>query len=338
MSIITIQGFDSHDWSTMAFQGWTEAGTVAHLDTGGRRDKGAISLPSSDTQARYTLPAAKNYLVAGFAAYFGEASFSEETFFVMRDDAGGMTQLALQVNENGSLSVLRNATVIDTSAANVVPAQRWCYLEMEATIHNTAGRYQVRVNEVTVLNRVNVDTQASGNATVDQIRFQYMGGATDKIDDFYLLDSGDTINNTLLGDRIVDTLTVDGNGAINEWTPLSGDNYEMVDETLMDDDTTYVSSGNTGDIDLYTINPLTDLGVTGTINAVVVCNAVRHDGGSQDVRCILRIGGINYSVANYTTISQYEYAEALYERNPATLVAWTEAQVNALEIGIWMVP
>lgn len=337
MGIITIQGFDSDDWSTMAFQGWTEEGTVAHLDTGGRRDKGAISLLSSDTQARYTLPNSQSYLVAGFAAYFGEATLSEQVFFVMRDHASGVNQLCLQVNADGSISIKRNTTLIETSAAGAISPQRWLYIELQATIHNTLGRYHVRVNESTVLNRVSQDTQASSTAFVDQIRFQYMGGATDKIDDFYLLSSSGTLNNTLLGDMIVDTLTVDGNGSTNNWTPLAGDNYENVDETLMDADTTYVSSGTVGHIDLYTINPVTNMGISGTVNGVMVCNAVRHDGGSQDVRSILRTGGGNYSTVSYTTTSQYEYAEAIWERNPDTLLAWTEAQVNALEVGCWIV-
>ncbi len=338
MAIITIQGFDSDDWSTMMWQGWSEEGSVSHLASGGRRETGAISMLASNAEARYTLPSAETDLIVGFAVYFGEATLTQQTFFTMRDESATTNQLSLRIETTGALSIIRGAsTLVETSAAGIITPQRWMYLEMQASISNTVGRYHVRVNESSVLNRVNVDTQQSANATVDQLRFAYMGGASDAIDDLYVLDTGGTINHELLGDMIVDTKTVDGNGTTNDWTPLSGNNYEMVDEALQDGDTTYCSSSTVGHIDLFTVNPLTNLGVTGTVNCVMVCNAVRHDGGSQDVRSLLRTGGSNSGGVFYTTTGAYEYCEGIWERNPDTLAAWTESEVNALEIGILVV-
>jgi hypothetical protein len=106
-------------------------------------------------------------------------------------------------------------------------------------------------------------------------------------DDIYVTDQG-----TRLGECRVVTLYPNGATADADWTPSGGeDNYEQVDESQVDGDTSYVASDTPGDLDIYTV---TDLGfVPDTVHAAQLTMCARKDDAeTREVRLKLKSGAV----------------------------------------------
>lgn len=331
MSLITMQSFDSHDWSAMQFRGWTANGTPVHLELGGRRGGGAVSIQGTSDYVSYELPDPEGTIILGVAVYFSAASIGTARSFISLYDSAS-AQLHLRINANLSLSVLRSGVLLANSAAGVISPQHFHYIELRALISNT-GRFEVRVDEQRVVSMVSADTQATANSQVTHIRLGYIDGDTDRYDDLYLLNTDGTRLNDFLGDVMVECTHPDGNGTTNNFTPLAGDNYENVDELLMDEDTSYVTSNTVGHIDLYTMDSLPDVNGAAVL-AVMSASAVRHDAGTPSVKPLIRTGGTTFEGDEIFTTGDYVYADHIWELNPDTGDPWTEAEVNAAEAGI----
>lgn len=335
MALITIQSFDPHLWGVDQFyDGWTEFN--GSNSTTGRRSTNGIALVLTTGYFQYDPSANINVGIVGFAFYFGLPTQSaNREFLAFRD--GTTEQCKIRLNTDFSLSILTSAgTVIATSDPAVVTPQYWHYLEVKVEIDG-AGAYEIRLDEQTVLSGVNADLQATGNSYFTNLRLQYMGGTSPDpttYDDFYLCDDTGSDFNDFQGDVEIDTLYVDGAGFQADWTPLSGSNYQMVDEGegAFDEDTTYNSSNTPGEIDLFTMTNLPDINGS-TILAVAVDVGIRHDSGTPTARAVLRTDGSNYEGPNYSTSGGYTYMRWLMTTNPDTSVQWLEAEVNAMQAG-----
>ncbi|MGH9909671.1 MAG: hypothetical protein ACRD32_03445, partial [Nitrososphaerales archaeon] len=93
------------------------------------------------------------------AAMFRTSAGAAGQFIGIRDSTSD--QLTVNLNADGSLEVRRGSsggTLLGTSATGVFPANVWNYVEIKATIDNTVGVFQLRINGTTVLNLSGIDT------------------------------------------------------------------------------------------------------------------------------------------------------------------------------------
>ena len=139
---------------------------------------------------------------------------------------------------------------------------------------------------------------------------------------------------------LADTETIRPNG-IGVNTNLAGDegseNYELVDEVVADDWGTHVFNpvANTTSIDTYAMsNPATTVGV---INSVTVY--FRATKGPEVVstatgRAIVYTGGTAYYGNLETLTTSWTVYSFQWALNPATVAAWTWAQISTLETGV----
>jgi len=133
-----------------------------------------------------------------------------------------------------------------------------------------------------------------------------------------------------------ETIRPNGAGAVTELDAVGDSpNWECVDEEVADGDTTYVTYKPTvgSGKDLYALaNPTYPYG---TINKVTVYFRMKLSNQpgniSQDV--IVKTEGVEYPTSYYTT-SGYSTYSIEYALNPNTSLAWTWAQVNALQLGV----
>jgi RHS repeat-associated protein len=181
-----------------------------------------------------------------------------------------------------------------------------------------------------------------------------MGSATftyDKLDRLITASGGfgsqsysyDAIGNRLQLDRNTTTAVLRPNsaGSSSQWTPVGcTQNWQCVDETTSDGDTTRVESSTLGAVDGYALQDLTQ--TSGTILSVSVTAVARFYALHCNIDPTLCYGSIKLQVNGYSgttrsLISSYQSIGETWTTNPATGQPWTISQVNALQAGVQLV-
>jgi hypothetical protein len=207
----------------------------------------------------------------------------------------------------------------------LIKLNRWSYIEMKATISETVGEIEVRVNGQTVYSETNTDTRGgSGGIYVDRIKF-YTNG-------FSWYD--DIVVNTsqFFGPLKVEALLPSGAGSSAVWTPSAGSNYQCVDEVPKNGDTDYVSAAAAA-TDLHACGNITN--ITGGVVGMQLNVDAKTETTAQNIRTKLKSGsttddGASQSVADATN---YDTFKEIQEVDPDTAAAWTVSGVNAMELG-----
>lgn len=164
------------------------------------------------------------------------------------------------------------------------------------------------------------------NATVRDLYF----------DDIAINDTTGAFNNSWCGNGSIVALQPIENGSLMEFTPLSGSNYENVDEiTAPDGDTTYNSVSEAEKTDLFKIKKLSDYDIDDTtkINAISIIANARFEESSCAIAPIIK--GTSTTEGSETTIlgAYTAYNIGLYDVNPETSKQFTAKDLADLEFG-----
>ena len=345
MTMLFTDSFDHYTINEMQRK-WelVESTSTTSIQASGGRRGGGCWRASSSSGVRKNLGAGAATMIVGFA-FKVDALSDAATDFVQFLESG-VVHMALRVNSNGSFDVYRGTSLLATSAAGVLSAGAWQYLEFKATIHDTAGSYYVHVDGVAVLSNIGspstLDTRNVGTSgLVNQV---FIGGVTARIyefDDLVILDTAGSRNNNFLGDIRVDCYRPNGNGNSSQFVGSdsnSTDNYLLVDDTTPDDDATYVESGTVGDKDLYAFPAMSH--TPASIFAVQALACLKKDDAGSRSACLqTRSGGTDYSGSNVALSDSFMYLRELRETDPggASPDFWHKATFEAAEFGIKVV-
>lgn len=332
MSLIWMDGFDLYSGAAQLSRRYTTFGNNASLQTGRFTGQGlqpdqngsavAFPLPSGDT------------LTVGFALFIsGAANFGtgKNLMEFKNGGMGGTTICKLGVDLNGALRFGRGdytTNNVCTSASGLLSANGvWHYIELVLTRSATVGAVTVYCDGAAVATASGVNT---GSASIDAISMASDGsfGTTRIFDDLYVTNTAARV-----GERRIDTLRPSADTAQKDWTPSTGTtNFNLVNETVVNDDTNYVSSSTVGNKDLYDV---ADLPFTpASINAVQVTMVARKDdAGTRQSRSNLKSGATTANGATNSLASSYQMFRDMYETDPNTSAAWTASAVNAAQIG-----
>lgn len=340
MAVVLTEGFDMYNGSG-AGSGlqarWTyQSGNNGVAMVGGRFGGQAMRVQSAGvfSTVQYTLflPAAYSALSIGFA-YWPRTLTNASNRFNLLDSAGGT--LTVQVDHNnstGSLDV-RNAAgaiVANSGPGTIANNAAWVYVELEIVTGNPTGQIRAYLNNTQF---ANLTGQNCGANPVQGIMVRSTidgGGNSDTVhiyDDMYVVDVA-----TRLGERRIETLR--GAADVTKlWTPNSGTaNFSRTNETVVDGDTSYVSTTGINNRDLYTIAPLSSTPLQ--IDAVnVVSFPVRMDAAARTIANSVQSAGVDSDGAALNVLSSYRRLDRLMLTDPATAAAWAAAGVNALRIG-----
>lgn len=264
--------------------------------------------------------------------------------------------LAVTLNQNGTFSVYRHheaafgvGSVYLGSSIQGVRSNVWSYVEFKWLIHDSAGSFIIRVNNVEVFSFTG-DTSASSFSQSftnkwNAVRYLQLasnaataGGdhPTFWMCDSYLADltgSGDDIRD-FIGDCTVDKIVPNGAGNVAGWTPLAGNNWDNTEEVPPDDDTTYNSTAAPTTRDSYNFQNLP--AGTEPIGFQVLIYARKETAGAAVLKPTYREGGVTYDGPGQgiATPDEYRYLIQPYDVNPATGLRATEAELNAAEFGV----
>lgn len=210
----------------------------------------------------------------------------------------------------------------------------WYTIEVSLDAAN-AGRCQVFINQSATAasdTGAAVDTQAltsaGWNSFMMDIRGAAGGGDTLYVDDLLVFDS---VAGRPTSNWYCKMVRPTGNGALIQWTPSAGANWENVDEATPDG-TTYNSETTSGEIDRYTNGAL---GYTPTaILGIQECLHLTKAGTLQRGRANL-LSGASTATGTYQDLSGMQFSGIydFFDVDPATAAAWTVAAVNAVQVG-----
>jgi len=224
------------------------------------------------------------------------------------------------------------ALEIGRTAAATITANTWQYVEFKIKIHGSAGTVHLQVNGVSVLAVTGANTMPSGVATATSVQVRSSPGGY--IDDLYVLDTSGSVNNDFLGDVRVDAhYPVTPDGTNHAWAPSTGsDNFAVVDEAAPNI-SDYNSTITLNDVDTFNLEAFKNTGAR-IIGAQLSLFHSKEDAGSCLVAPVVRTHATEYVGSDFApSESSYTYKTTPYEVNPYTGLAWSEEDLNAVEVG-----
>lgn len=254
---------------------------------------------------------------------------------------GSITHVYVSADETGTLrAYLGSGVLLGASSAGVITEDSFAFLEVELSVANTGGYVELSVNGTVVLMVSAVDTRNGGAlGEVDEILFASSSTGfplTSNVHDFdnvYVLDdTGAAPLNAKLGPIRIDPLRPAANSGAPDFTPSAGSNFENVDDTTPDDDTTYNESSTSGNADDFTLADLPS--VSSTIFMVQLRTvAKRSDAGLIDLIPSITSDATQQDGATQALGSSYAEYTDTFPTDPDGDVAWSDAAVNALVAG-----
>jgi hypothetical protein len=219
-----------------------------------------------------------------------------------------------------------SASVLGTSAASILSAGTYTYLEFETSIA-ASGTFNLYANGASLLTLSGVNTRGVGSGAGNWI-YTYSGsGQSPQVvfDDMYICDVA-----TKLGECRIETL-VGASDYTTQFTPSSGaNNYSRT--TTYDGDTSYVQTGGVGNQDWY--NPTSLSSIPSAVYAIsVVSIAEKTDAGSRYLNNAVLSGGTPGLGSNIALSSGYLRNDNVLNNDPNTAGPWSGSSVNALKFG-----
>lgn len=333
MALIFMDGFGHYDASDITKK-WTSnnSGSNAVEASAGRRGGGAFKSYTSSGFITKTLPASYETAICGFA--FSPISVGVSSRNILEFLDGATLHLALRYNiAGGTISVMLGAAVLATTSVAIGVGGGYAYVEFKATIHDTVGSYELRINGVAALSASNVDTRNGGNASINAIKLGNSGtsGHTAYFCDLYVCDASGSVNSDFLGDVRIDTIYPNGAGTHQSWTPSTGTDHAALVDEMAPNTTDYLTGGAAGTKETL---GLQDLTVNGAILGIQANNAIaKTDAGACTIKNLIRSGSTESSGPTFAPSTSYLYSSSIHEADPATGAPWLTAAINALEAG-----
>ena len=234
------------------------------------------------------------------------------------------------INGSGTTIVVKRGGTTLAQGSIIKANQTWYLLEVYCLIDDSAGRVIVKVDGIVDIDYTGDTRNGGTSGVIDRINWGYRNGGPQTscyIDDVVIDDANWIGNSGIAG------LSPNGAGNSTQWDPSTGANYACVDE-VPPSDTDYVSTNVVDEVDTYALSNLPS--EAAVVKCVQVMARARKEGAStpQNLNLAVRTtGGDAYSGDKALTTSFAGHSN-LWETNPGTALAWTVAEVNAMEAGI----
>lgn len=255
---------------------------------------------------------------------------SSSDYFVFTNADGSETQYKVIMNSDGSWTFQRwksgaFTTIGSTTAAVAVIQNGAAEIDFQIVRHPTTGTFNVYKNGTSIFSfSGNTDTEN----TIGRLRFNGFASGAQELN----------VSQVIIADEStltwkLQTLAPDGNGSNTAWT---GD-YTSIDEAVLDEGD-FIETNTLGTTETATVSNINAAYAAYNVKAVEVGIRGSNDSGSaiNDLQAVVRTGGNNYQSANlgFTKDGSVQSKFAIWNTNPQTSSAWTQSEVNALEVGV----
>lgn len=291
--------------------------------------------------------------------FFGQALYFEQLptvepapggeragFFIAKfRDQANLAMIAVYLGTDGAIVVYRNGdngittfsgTLLGRSLP-VVGTGAYMHFEHYLKVDNSTGAYELRVNEVTVLNLTGIDTD-NGGGEVSQVtvgrNFGAAFGSTGKIvdmDDCYVNDTASDGSgcDTFVGDCKCGLLLPTSDTAQADFTKSTGSiGYQLIDE-IPPDDADYISTGSaTAESDFGLQDGPGNLSEILTVRPFV--RAKKDDAGTCLIKPSIIVAGDKATVSDQAVTTAFAYYDNNIPLSPDTGVPFTPSELNSM--------
>lgn len=283
-------------------------------------------------------------VIIGFAIYIDTISSSNDPYRLFQFYGAGDVQCCAYLTQNLYLNFYNGSssggTLLGTTSVNFAKG-RWYFWEIKIVVHDSTGSITMRSDGAEVLSATSKDTKASTvysgiSAISMSIPSAGPGSSTVMyIDDWYVCDATGGIHDDFLGDCMSLTRLAEADTAQADFTCSSGsDHYALVDDSVHDDDSTYVESVTDGQYDILEVEDL-PANTTEVIAVAVETWCKLEEAGDTMVINMLNSGGTEYEAddGGLGVEPLYYPRRSMWEKDPATNAAWLVANADAIKIG-----
>lgn len=345
MSILFMDSGGDHYASADELNKWSQ-GRLCTIVSGGRtgsnRLQGTNFTVAQTGVSNCTLVKNLNYNYG--TLYAGIAFFQNRSGTQIKEPIMGFAdsltyQMCLYLNVNGSLSVGRGGldngvtpVILATSNVNIFRYAVWHYIEFKSVFATDAtGSFIVMFNGIEILNVPNILTSTNTHAYANQFYIPGNKDAFHYFDDIYVADD------QFYGDQAIQMLFPVGLGTSQlSHFPVSSINWQDVDDSVPDADTTYVYGSTVGLYDVYAMTHLA--GAATSITALqTIVDARKDDAGTRQAAPVIS-SGVTLGIGSAVGLSaNYVFYLQQWMTDPNTGIGWTVGAVNSLQQGIQII-
>lgn len=271
----------------------------------------------------------------------GEVLFPFIRWSVLSD--GTMALTAQGWKDNGGGGFTTSSTVTSPSmlwGQNGLRVTEWYYFEMKIDWSGSSGAMTVtcRVNEQEMIvwgPQEGGKDLLAGDPHFASCAFALNANVNDVvISDDYADSADSTID--FLGDVRVDCIWPRAAGSNSGWTPLSGTNYQMVDEHANDRDTTTISAASGGEVDTYLYDSVASLGLGQIYGLQLNMLAKKDDATAVEISAAIipNGGALTIDSEAHSVNGSYIDYRKIWERLPGATALPTAAEIDNSEFGV----
>lgn len=333
MALLAMNGFEGYgDSDDLDRDDLINTNGVMAFETG-RISGRALTINSFDDDCYIILKATSGTTwYCGFGVKFNTSPASDSPFMYVSSVVTGETRI--YVTPAGLIQVRTGSTLLGTSTSSINPGE-WNHIVVKVFMNNSTGTAELWLNGTKEIDVTGVDTVVN-TASIAYVQLAAVSASLPMaFDDFYFGDTTGTDMTDQQGDCVIEMLTPNANGTTNNFTASPAvSNYLNVDDgNTPDDDTTYNHSSTATHKELYACSNIT--GTVDTIHAVQVrAMARKEDAGNRLINLICRNNTTEVDSGQKGLATTYGIKSHIYENDPDGGGNWTEADVNAMEIGL----
>lgn len=274
--------------------------------------------------------------VVGIALLPTDSGGQSGRLFSLRESGTEHLNFRMENSDTPRDAALYRGTTLLATFDKLLVLGEWIHIQLAFSIHDSAGYWYLYVNGTLVDSATSVDTRNGGTAgLIDSLALgpigqTVSGGWNVYFDDYYIASVASGPENP--GDLRVATLLPSGAGNYTDWTPSAGSNYQNVDETASDGDTTYNAADTVDDTDSFAMGDLPSAAAS-VLGVKQITEARKDDAGSRTLRQLVRIGSTDYEGSDFVLGDSYSTRQRLMAVSPDTSSEWTQSEVDAIESG-----
>lgn len=352
MALKFMEGFETATDIVCYQRKWAAFTSISSFQTGRLFGSSLRTSGSAQSTFRTRSLGLQNTWTVGFGLrYINPTVIDETATYPLVVKRGVAEQISFRwrkgTGNTFKFDVFRGATLLGSTSDFV--AQSWHYFEFEFTLDPVNGAIEVRHNTVVDLNLPGpINTADTGLAGADVMEMTFQNSGAHEIDDIYILDDQSAINNTFLGDSVVEGRLPTGDDTPLDWTLEDGgaglvNHFEALDATTCTGSVNnqYIFSATVADQDLLSFNALSF--VNGQIHGIQMNSDARLDTtGTREFKHIIRSGGTLYTspaggITHSVGSTSFQTFFDVIEVDPDTSAKWTLSAANAADFGVEVV-